>query len=64
MEMWVKVGKLIWKNIGVWDDVELIFAEFLLHLHNVVTETILPSELIRLREMVDLLVFVQALVHE
>ena len=51
--MCVEVVKLIWKNIGVGDEVEVLPPKFLLHLHIVVAKTIFPSDFVTLWEVVD-----------
>jgi hypothetical protein len=61
--MGVKVSELVRENVGVRDEVEVSLPELLLHADHVVTQAVLPSDLIALREMVNLLVLVQALVE-
>jgi hypothetical protein len=60
--MVIKVAKLVWKYVGVWDEVESCFTEFLLHANEIKAKTVLTGNLMTLREVVDLLVLVQALV--
>lgn len=60
--MVIKVAKLIWKDVSVRDEVESCFPEFLLHANEIKAKTVLTSDLMTLREVVDLLVLVQALV--
>ena len=55
--------ELIWQDVGVWDEIELIPAEPLLHLHKVVAEAVLARNFIALREMVNPLMLVKSLVH-
>lgn len=62
MEVRVEVGKLVGQDVCVRDDVKVLLSELLLHLHNVVAQSVLPCELKRLREMIDLLSLAQALV--
>ena len=50
------------QDVGVWDEVKLVAPESLLHLHVVVAESILPGDLIRLREVIDPLELIEALV--
>ena len=50
------------QDVGVWDEVEFVAPESLLHLHVVVAESILPSDLVRLREVIDSLELIEALV--
>ena len=54
----MEVVKLIWQDVGLGDEIELLPAEALLHLHVVVTETILSRDLMTLREVIDPLVLV------
>lgn len=61
--MRVEVMELIWQDVGVWDKIELIPAEPLLHLHKVVAESVLARDFIALREMVNPLMLVKSLVH-
>ena len=58
----MEVVKLIWQDVGLGDEIELLPAEALLHLHVVVTETILSRDLMTLREVIDPLVLVKAFV--
>lgn len=60
--MVIKVAKLVWKYVGVRDEVESCFTEFLLHANEIKAKTVLTGDLMTLREVVDLLVLVQALV--
>ena len=60
--MRVEVVKLIWQDVGLGDEIELLATEALLHLHVVVTETILSRDLMTLREVIDPLVLVKAFV--
>jgi hypothetical protein len=62
VEMGIKIGKLIWKNVSIWDYVKIFFAKLLLHLNYVIAKSILPCELKRLREMVNLLSLTQAFI--
>ena len=61
--MRVKIVELLRQNVSVRDKVELVFAEAFLHLHEVVAQAIFSRDLVALREVIDALVLVQALVH-
>ena len=61
--MGVKVPELVREDVGVWDEVKIALPELLLHADHVVAQAILSRDLIALREMVYLLVLVQALVE-
>lgn len=60
--MVVEVTKLVWKDVGVRDEVKGCLTVFLLHAHEVEAKPVLAGNLVALRKMVDLLVLVQALV--
>jgi len=55
--------KLLGQNVGVWDEIELLATESLLHFHIVVAQSILPSDLVALRKVIDSLKLVEALVE-
>ena len=59
----MEVMELIWQDIGVWNEIKCLPAKSFLHLDIVVAETILARYLVALREVVDPLVLVKALVH-
>ena len=58
----VKVTKLIGKNVGIWREIKCTFAEALLHSDDVEAESIFACDLVRLREVIDFLVLIQAFV--
>lgn len=60
--MVVKVTKLVWKDVGIRNEVKGCLPKLLLHTHEVEAETVLAGDLVALRKMVYLLVLVQALV--
>ena len=60
--MTMKIVKLIWQDVCLWDEVELLPAEALLHLDIVVAETVLTSDLMTLREVINSLELVKAFV--
>lgn len=62
--MRVKVSELIRQNVGVGNDVEDFLAETLLHLNDVFTKAIFPCQLVRHREVVDLLKLIHLVVHK
>ena len=62
LEVRVEVVKLIWEDVGFGDEIELLAAEALLHLHVVVAEAVLPSNLMTLWEVIDPLELVEAFV--
>lgn len=61
--VFVKFAKLIRKNVSVGYEVVVLFAISLLHPHNIETESVFASDFMTLREVIDLLVFVQPFVE-
>ena len=61
--MGVEVVKLIWQDIRFGDEIELLAAEALLHLHVVIAQSVFPRDFIALRKMINPLVLVQAFVQ-
>ena len=62
LEVRMEVVKLIWEDVGFGDEIELLAAEALLHLHVVVAEAVLARDLMTLREVIDPLELVEAFV--
>ena len=60
--MRVEVGKLVREDVRVRQNIEDFLAEALLHLYDVFAQTVFSSQLIRHREVIDLLVLVHGLV--
>ena len=58
----MEIMKFIWQDVGIRNEIKLLSAESLLHLHVVITETILSRYLMTLREVIDPLELVQTLV--
>lgn len=58
----VEITEFLRENVGVGSKVERGFSELFLHSDDVEAETVLSSDLGRLRELVDLLVLVQTLI--
>lgn len=44
-ECLLKFRELIWENVGLWQEIKVIFAELLLHLTNVEAQPILAGQL-------------------
>ena len=59
----VEVMKLLREDVGIGDEIKLGTPETLLHLHIVVAETVLPRDLVALREVIDTLELIEALVQ-
>ena len=60
--MTMKIVKLIWQDVCLGNEVELLSAEALLHLDIVVAETVLTCDLMTLREVINSLELVKAFV--
>lgn len=58
----IKIAEFIRENVGVGYEIESCLSEAFLHAHHIKTEPVLASDLVTLREVVDLLVFIKALV--
>ena len=56
--VWVEIVELLRQDVGVWDEVKLVFSEPLLHLNKVVAQAVLSSDLVTLREVIDALVLI------
>jgi hypothetical protein len=61
--MSVEISKLIRKDVGIRDEVKVGLAKFLLHANHIIAQPVFPSDFITLREMIDLLIFVQAFIE-
>ena len=59
----IEVGELIRQDIGRRNNVEGVGTVLVLHRNHVVAEPVLPSQLVAAREVIYLLVLVQALVE-
>jgi hypothetical protein len=58
----VEITKLIRQNIRVRNKIKRRFTKLFLHANHIVAKAILASDFIALREVIDLLVLVKALV--
>lgn len=58
----VEVPKLLRQDVGVWRQIEGGLPMLFLHPHDIVAEPIFPRDLVRVRELIDLLILVQAFV--
>jgi len=61
--MSMEVMKLVWQDVGIRNEIELLSAEPFLHLYVVVAESIFSSDFVALWEVVDPLVFIKSLIH-
>ena len=64
LEGGMEVVELIRQDVGIRGEVELLPAEFILHFDKVVAETVLSSDLVTHRKVIDALVLVQAFIEE
>ena len=60
--VFVEFSKLVWKNISIGHKVKMLFAESLLHTDNVEAETVLTSNFITHREVIDLLILIESFI--
>lgn len=61
--MLVEFAKFIGQNVGIGHEIEVLFTIPLLHPNNVEAQSVLSCDFMTLREVIDLLVLVQALVE-
>lgn len=61
--MRVEIVELLRQDVSVRDEVKLVFSESLLHFHVVVAQAVFSRDLITLREVIDALVLIKALIH-
>lgn len=59
----VEFTKLIWEDVGVWYEVEVLLSISFLHPDHVEAKSIFPCDLVALWEMIDFLVFIQAFIQ-
>ena len=59
----MEIMKFIWQNVGIRNEIKLLSAKALLHLHIIVAQSVLASYLIALRKVIDPLEFIQSLVE-
>ena len=59
----IKIGKLDRQDISFWNDIEGLSTIDLLHLNYVIAQSVLPGQLIRLGEVVDLLPILKAVIQ-
>jgi hypothetical protein len=57
VEVGVKVCEFVWEDIGIRDNIEIVFSKALLHLDDVEAESIFSGQFIRLGEVVNFLIF-------
>jgi hypothetical protein len=52
----LKLFKLVWEDIGLWDKVEISLAVLVLHPFDIYGQPVFPGEFVGVGEVVDLLV--------
>ena len=58
----VEIAEFIRQDVGVWAEIESILAKSFLKPYNIKAKTILAGDLVTLREVIDLLVLIEALI--
>ena len=58
----VEIAKFIRQDVGVWAEIESILTESFLKPDYIKAKTILAGDLVTLREVIDLLVLIEALI--
>jgi hypothetical protein len=59
----VKIGKLDRQDISFWNNIEGFTTVDLLHLNNIIAQSVLPRQLIGLGKVVDLLPILKVVIH-
>jgi hypothetical protein len=59
----IKIGKLDRQDISFWNDIEGLSTVDLLHLNDIIAQSVLPGQLIGLREVVDFLSILKAVIQ-
>ena len=55
----IEITEFIWQDVGVWAEVKRSLSEPFLQAHNIETQTILSSDFVTLREVIDLLILIE-----
>ena len=63
VEVGVEVCELIWKNVRVWNYVEIILSKFFLHLNDIFAKTVFPGQFAWVRKVVYFLVLIQIVIY-
>ena len=58
-----QISVLIWQDIGIWNEIESITTKFLLQFYVIEAKTIFSGNFIRVREVIDSLIFIQAFIE-
>jgi len=59
----IKIGKLNRQDISFWNDIEGLSTVDLLHLNDIIAQSVLPGQLIGLRKVVDFLPILKAVIQ-
>ena len=60
----IKIGKLDRQDISFWNDIEGLSTVDLLHLNDIIAQSVLPGQLIGLRKVVDFLPILKTVIQE
>ena len=60
----IKIGKLNRQDISFWNDIEGLSTVDLLHLNDIIAQSVLPGQLIGLRKVVDFLPILKTVIQE
>jgi len=61
--MLIKLTEFIWQDVSIWNKVKMLFAKSFLHSDDVEAEPVFPCDFMALREVIDLLILVQAFIQ-
>ena len=61
--MFIEFTEFIRENVSIGHKIKMLFAKSFLHSDNVETKSVLPGDLMALREMINFLVLIQALIE-
>jgi len=59
----IEFTEFIRENVSIWYKVKMLFSKSFLHSDNVEAKSVLPGDLMTLREMINFLVLIQALIE-
>jgi hypothetical protein len=61
--MFIEFAKLIRKDVGVWHKVEVLLSIPFLHPYHIKAQSVFSCDLVTLREMINLLIFIKTFVQ-
>jgi len=59
----IEFSKFIREDVSIWYKVKMLFSKSFLHSDNIEAKSVLPGDLMTLREMINFLVLIQALIE-